>query len=446
VTNPEMADQQAQLERTVSEALEHAAALGATQAEASASWGAGLSVTVRRQETETLEYHRDKGLSVTVYLGKRKGSANTSDLGADAVRETVMKACSMARFGAEDEYAGLAEADAMAREFPDLQLYHPWQLDAEGAIDLALECEKAALEYDSRINNSEGATVSTHEACRVYGNSHGFLAGYPDTQHSLSCAVLAADGSEMQRDFEFTVARDPAELVGPKTVGRGAGQRTVDRLGARKLDTRVTPVIYPARVARGLIGHAIGAIRGGALYRQASFLLDCLGEVVFPEHFSVREYPLLPKALASASFDDEGVATRDRYLFEDGVLRDYVLASYYARKLGLKSTGNAGGTHNLLVSDTGVSYADLVSQMGTGFIVTELMGQGVNTVTGDYSRGASGYWVENGEISYPVHEMTIAGNLRDMYRGIVEVATDTDCRGGIRTGSLLIDRVTLAGN
>ncbi|MEJ2137913.1 MAG: metalloprotease PmbA [Gammaproteobacteria bacterium] len=446
MTNPEIADQQAQLERTISEALEHAAALGASQAEASASWGAGLSVTVRRQETETLEYHRDKGLSVTVYLGKRKGSANTSDLGADAVRETVMKACSMARFGAEDEYAGLAEADAMARDFPDLQLYHPWQLDAEGAIDLALECETAALEYDSRINNSEGATVSTHEACRVYGNSHGFLAGYPDTQHSLSCAVLAADGSEMQRDFEFTVARDPAELVGPKTVGQGAGQRTIDRLGARKLDTRVTPVIYPARVARGLIGHAIGAIRGGALYRQASFLLDCLGDAVFPEHFSVREYPLLPKALASASFDDEGVATRDRYLFEDGVLRDYVLASYYARKLGLKSTGNAGGTHNLLVSDTGVSYADLVSQMGTGFIVTELMGQGVNTVTGDYSRGASGYWVENGEISYPVHEMTIAGNLRDMYRGIVQVATDTDCRGGIRTGSLLIDRVTLAGN
>lgn len=446
MTKPEITDQQAQLERTVGEALDHAAGLGASQAEVSASWGAGLSVTVRRQETETLEYHRDKGLSVTVYLGKRKGSANTSDLGKEAVRETVVKACSMASFGAEDEYAGLADADSMATDFPDLQLYHPWNLDADRAIELALECERAALEYDSRINNSEGATVSSHEGCRVYGNSHGFLAGYPDSQHSLSCAVLAADGSEMQRDYEFTVARDPAELVGPKTVGRGAGQRTVDRLGARKLNTRVTPVIYPARVARGLIGHAIGAIRGGALYRQASFLLDCLGEPVFPEHLSIREYPLLPKALASAAFDDEGVATQDRFLFEDGVLRDYVLASYYARKLGLKSTGNAGGTHNLLVSDTGHSYADLVSQMDTGFIVTELMGQGVNTVTGDYSRGASGYWVEKGKITYPVHEMTIAGNLRDMYRGIVAVATDTDHRGGIRMGSLLIDQVTLAGN
>lgn len=446
MTNPEITEQQAQLEKVVSAALERAEQRGANQAEASASWGAGLSVTVRKQETETLEYHRDKGLSVTVYLGKRKGNANTSDLSEAAVLETVDKACSLARFGAEDEFAGLADKELLATEFPDLQLYHPWSIDADQAIDLALECESAALEHDQRINNSEGATVSSHEGCRVYGNSHGFLAGYPDSQHSLSCAVLASDGSEMERDFEFSVARDPAELVGPKTVGAGAAKRTVDRLGARKLTTRVTPVIYPARVARGLIGHAIAAIRGGALYRQASFLLDCLDRPVFADHLSIREYPLLPKALASAAFDDEGVATRDRFLVEDGVLMDYVLASYYARKLGLQTTGNAGGTHNLLVSDTGASYADLVARMDTGFIVTELMGQGVNSVTGDYSRGAAGFWVEHGEIAYPVNEMTIAGNLRDMYKGIVAVGSDVDCRGGIRTGSILLDQVTLAGN
>lgn len=444
--NQEIQQQQENLQARVSDALSRARELGADQAEVSASAASGLSLTVRKQATETLEYHRDQGLSVTVYFGNRKGSASSSDMGTASIDETVTKACSLARFAAEDEAAGLADADRMATEFPDLQLYHPWALDADSAIELALQCEAAALEFDQRISNSEGATVSSHEGCRVYGNSHGFLAGYPDSQHSLSCAVLAADGSEMQRDYEFTVARDAADLLSPAAVGRGAAQRTVDRLGARKLDTRITPVIYPARLARGFIGHAIGAIRGGALYRKASFLLDSLGDPIFPPHLSMRECPFLPKALASAAFDDEGVATRDRYLVEDGVLRGYVLASYYARKLGLESTGNAGGTHNLLVSDTGVSYADLVEQMGTGFIVTELMGQGVNTVTGDYSRGASGYWVENGQIAFPVHEVTLAGNLRDMYRGIQAVANDVDCRGGIRAGSLLIDSVTLAGS
>jgi PmbA protein len=442
----DISDQQARLETAIDSVIDQARKLGADQVEASASGGTGLSVTVRKQETETLEYHRDQGLSVTVYIGSRKGSASTSDMGADSLGETVAKACSLARYGSEDDAAGLADADRMATEFPDLQLYHPWQVDAEQAIDLALECESAALDFDDRINNSEGATVSSHSGCSVYGNSHGFLAGYPDSQHSLSCAVLAAQGSEMQRDYEFTVARDPGDLQGPKAVGRGAAQRTVDRLGAVKLDTRTTPVIYPARLARGLFGHAIGAIRGGALYRKASFLLDCLDVEIFPQHISIQECPFLPKALASSAFDDEGVATRERYLIEDGVLRGYVLASYYARKLGLESTGNAGGTHNLLVSDSGVTYADLVEQMGTGFIVTELMGQGVNAVTGDYSRGASGYWVENGEIVHPVHEVTIAGNLRDMYKGIEAVANDIDCRGGIRAGSLLINEVTLAGS
>ena len=446
VTDTDMNARQAQLEATITDVLRQAEELGASQAAVSASTGSGLSVTVRKQAVETLEYHRDQGLSVAVYFGHRKGSASTSDMQPGSLQETVRKACSLASYGAEDPAAGLADPDRMATRFPDLQLYHPWSLETDQAIDLATTCEAAALAQDDRINNSEGATVSSHEGCSVYGNSHGFLAGYPDTQHSLSCAVLAAEGSDMQRDFEYSVARDPGELEGAEKIGREAAQRALGRLGARKLDTRVTPVIYPAQLARGLFGHALGALSGGALYRQASFLLDCLGEPVFAPHITLSEHPFLPKGLGSGAFDNEGVATQERNLVEDGVLKGYVLGSYYARKLGLETTGNAGGVHNLQVSDTGVSYADLIEEMNTGFLVTELMGQGVNTVTGDYSRGASGFWVENGEIAYPVHEVTVAGNLRDMYKGIIAIATDLDCRGGIRSGSLLIDKVTIAGN
>lgn len=442
----DVAARQKQLEYTLATVLQQAKEQGATEAEASASAGAGLSVTVRKQEVETLEYHRDQGLSVTVYFGARKGNASSSDLQPQSISETVSKACSLARYGAEDDAAGLADAALMASEFPDLSLYHSWAIDADQAIALATECEAVALDIDPRINNSEGATVNSHEGCRVYGNSHGFLAGYPDSQHGLSCAVLAAEGSDMQRDFEYTVARDPGDLESAAWVGRGAAQRTIQRLGARKIDTRNAPVLYPAQLARGLFGHAIGALRGGSLYRRASFLLDCLGEQVFAPHISLREQPFIPKALGSAAFDDEGVATSERSLVEDGVLKEYVLATYYARKLGLQTTGNAGGVHNLVVSDSGVSYADLVQDMDTGFIVTELMGQGVNTVTGDYSRGASGFWVEKGEIAYPVHEVTVAGNLREIYKGIRAVATDTDFRGGIRSGSVLIDQMTIAGN
>jgi len=362
------------------------------------------------------------------------------------LQETVRKACSLARYGAEDAASGLADADRMATEFPDLSLYYPWSLSSDEAIEIATECEAAALAQDERINNSEGATISTHQGCSIYGNSHGFLASQPDSQHSLSCAVIAAEGTDMQRDFEYTVARDPGDLESSKRIGQEAAQRALHRLGARKLDTCVAPVIYPAQLARGLVGHAIGALGGGALYRRASFLLDCLDQEVFAPHVTLREQPFLPKGLASAAWDDEGVATQDRNLVESGVLKGYVLASYYARKLGLESTGNAGGVHNLLVSDTGVTYADLVQEMGTGFVITELMGQGVNTVTGDYSRGASGFWVENGEIAYPVHEVTVAGNLKDIYRGIVGIATDIDCRGGIRSGSMLIDQMSIAGN
>lgn len=446
VTDISIAERQAALHEHLERALEKAAELGATQAEAGASAGTGLSVTVRQQEVETLEYHRDQGLEVTVYFGHRKGSASTSDLRPASLDDTVAKACSLARFGAEDTAAGLAPADRMATEFPDLQLYHHWSLDTDSAVELATVCESAALQYDPRITNSEGATVSTYGGCRVYGNSHGFLAGYPDSQHSISCAVLGSAGSEMQRDYEYTVARDAAQLADAAVVGRQAAEHTVARLGARKLGTRRTPVIFPAKLARGLFGHALAALRGGALYRRASFLLNGLDKALFAPHLTLRECPLLPGALGSAAFDAEGVATAERNLVEAGVLRGYVLGSYYARKLGMESTGNAGGVHNLVVSDTGVSFADLVEQMDTGFIVTELMGQGVNSVTGDYSRGAAGFWVERGEIAFPVHEVTLGGNLLEMYQGITAVANDLDIRGGVRTGSVLIDSMTLAGN
>ncbi len=446
MSQTEIEAQQERLRASIAAALQHARQLGASQAEAGASYGEGLSVTVRQRDVETLEYHRDQGLDVTVYFGHRKGSASTTDMRDAAIDETVAKACSLARYAADDEAAGLADAERMATEFIDLDLYHPWELDTDQAIALATECEAAALDYDPRISNSEGATVNRHEGCRVYGNSHGFLAGYPDSQHSLSCSVLAGEGAQMQRDYEYTVAREPGELEAAARVGAAAAKATVERLGARKLDTRVTPVLYPAKLARGLFGHALNALRGGALYRRASFLLDCLDEQVFAPHITLTESPLLPRAMASACFDNEGVATQQRDIVTDGVLRGYVLASYYARKLGLASTGNAGGVHNLLVSNSGASFADLLEQMGNGFLVTELMGQGVNNVTGDYSRGAAGFWVENGEIAFPVQEVTLGGNLRDMYKGIVAVGSDTDCRGSVRSGSVLIDAMTLAGS
>jgi PmbA protein len=446
VIDTDIQQHQQKLSDAVGDMLATASEFGASQAEASANFGSGLSVTVRKQAVETLEFNRDTSMTVTVYFGHRKGSASTSDLSSESCRETVTKACSLAKYGAEDEFAGLADPERMATEFPDLDLYHPWNIDAEAAIDIATQCEAAALQADERINNSEGATVSSYAGCGVYGNSHGFLAGFPNSQHSLSCAVLAGQGSEMQRDDEYTVARDPADLDPAAKIGALAADKTLQRLGARKLDTRVTPVIYPADLARGLFGHAVSALSGGALYREASFLLNKLDEQIFAPHITVVEQPHLPKAMGSTSFDGEGVATRSRDLIAAGVLKGYVLASYYARKLGLESTANAGGVHNLLVSDTGHSKTDLLQQMGTGFLVTELMGQGVNNVTGDYSRGAAGFWVENGEIAYPVHEVTLAGNLLEIYKDISAIATDVDRRGGIQSGSLLVDKLTVAGS
>jgi PmbA protein len=426
-------------------ALEEARVLGASQAEAAVSMDVGLSVSVRLGEVETVEYQRDRGMGVTVYFGTRKGSASTADLGPAMLRETVAKACSIARFTAEDPCAGLADPDTLATEIPDLDLAHPWDVTPERACEIALECEAAAMAVDARITNSEGAGVSTHRGVRAYGNSLGFLAAYPGTVHSLSCAVLGSSGEEMERDYWYSTARDWRALESAVSVGRASGERAVRRLGARQLGTMKVPVLFAPDVARGLVGHFVGAVRGGSQYRRASFLLDAAGQQVFPDWFSISERPHLPRALASAPFDHEGVATRDRELVSAGVLLGYVLGTYSARKLGLRTTGNAGGTHNLLVHGRGRDFAGMLALMDRGLLVTELMGQGVNGVTGDYSRGAAGFWVENGVIVHPVHEVTVAGNLRDIYRQIAEVGSDVDARGGIRTGSILVEQMTVAG-
>ncbi|HEX4648171.1 MAG TPA: metalloprotease PmbA [Steroidobacteraceae bacterium] len=436
-----------QLIDVASLALEEARRQGASECEADASLSQGLSVSVRLREVDTLEYQRDRGLAVTVYFGKRKGSASTADLAANAVRETVGKACAIARYTAEDQYAGLVEPEALAREIPDLDLDHPWQLAPERAIELARECEAAGLAVDPRLGNSEGASVSSQRHTGVYGNSLGFLAGYSATSHSLSCTLIAQSGDDMQRDYWFTVARDAAELEAAARVGRTAGERALARLGARRLTTRKVPVAFTADIARGLLRHCIGAISGTSQYRKSSFLLNAAGEQIFPAFMQMAERPHIPKGLASSPFDQEGAATRDRELVRDGVLGGYVLGSYSARRLGLKTTGNAGGIHNLIVSSTqgALDPEAFLKRLGTGLLVTELMGQGVNGVTGDYSRGASGFWVEQGAIAYPVHEITIAGNLKPMYRHIVALGNDVDMRGGIRTGSVLLEEMTVAG-
>ncbi|RMG28618.1 MAG: metalloprotease PmbA [Gammaproteobacteria bacterium] len=437
---------QERLEQIVQHILEVAVDLGATAAEAGVSCDQGLSVTVRMGEVETLEYHRDQGLGVSVYFGHRKGSASTSDLSEAAVRETVQAACDIARYTGEDACAGLAPADRMAREIPDLDLYHPWALTAEEGIDIARRCEDIARAQDPRIHNSEGATLSTHEGLRVYGNTHGFLGGYPSTRHSLSCSVLAEQDGQMQRDYWYTVARAPEDLQSPEDVGRIAAERTVHRLGARRIATCQAPVLFAPEVATGLFRSFVAAIRGGNLYRRSSFLLDKLGEPIFPAFLHIEEQPHLPRGLGSAPFDSEGVATQRRALVEGGVLRGYVLDSYSACRLGMETTGNAGGVHNLRVQPGEEDLPALLRRMGTGLLVTELMGQGVNLVTGDYSRGAAGFWIENGEVAHPVHEITIAGNLARMFLDIEAVGADVDTRGNIHTGSVLVREMTIAGD
>jgi PmbA protein len=435
------------LAEVASLALEEARRQGASQCEADVSVSQGLSVSVRLREVDTIEYQRDRGLGVTVYFGKRKGSASTADLAAAAVRETVEKACAIARYTAEDPYAGLIEPEALARDIPDLDLDHAWDLTPERAIELARECEAAGLAVDARVANSEGASVNTQRHTGVYGNSLGFLAGYSSTSHSVSASLIAQDGDDMQRDYWYTVARDPRDLEDTVGIGRIAGERALARLGARRLTTRKAPVAFTPDLARGLFRSFIGAISGPSQYRKASFLLEAAGEQIFPAFLSMQERPHIKKGLASSPFDTEGAATRDRELVQQGVLGGYVLGSYSARRLGLKSTGNAGGIHNLIICGAGTALSPeaFLKRLGTGLLVTELMGQGVNGVTGDYSRGASGFWVENGAVAYPVHEITIAGNLRPMFRDIIALGDDVDPRGGIRTGSVLIGEMTIAG-
>ena len=434
------------LAEKVSDALRLARELGASQAEASASFGTGFSVNVRMREVETLQHQRDQGLGITVWFGHRKGSTSTSDLRPAAIEESVRKACTLARFGSEDVHAGLADADRMPVRVPDLDLYHPWDITPAAAIELATACEAAALDSDPRVTNSEGASLSVSEGLHVYGNSHGFVGGYPESNHSLSCAMVASADGLMETDYEYAVVRDPRDMPAAAVIGAEAGRRAAARLGGVKLETRTAPVLFPARVARSLIGSLLSAISGGALYRKASFLVDALDTQVFAACVRIDEQPHLRKALASAPFDEEGVATAERCLVEAGVLRGYMLGSYYARKLGMASTGNAGGAHNLVVQSTGESFAELLAKMDRGLVIADLMGSGINPVTGDYSRGASGFWVENGRIQYPVTEITVAGNLKDMYRGILGIGTDVDRRGAVLTGSILIDRMTIAGS
>lgn len=434
-----------QLQEVIADILREARAQGASAAEAAVSMETGLSVTVRMGEVETLEHQRDKGLGVTLYFGQRKGSASTSDFSPKAVQETVRAASNIARFTAEDNCAGLADAALMARAIPDLDLCHPWALDAGHAIQLAQECEAEARTLDARITNSEGASVTSHEGLYVYANSHGFSGSYPSTRHSISCAVIGQDGTSMQRDYWYSVARARHEMEDGLHVGRRAAERTLRRLNGRRLNTQHTPVIFEANAAASLLSHFISAIRGGNLYRKSSFLLDHLGKRVFPDHVHIHEQPHIKRGLGSAPFDNEGVATRARDLVQGGILQGYVLDSYSARKLGLQTTGNAGGVHNLFIDPGQNNLEGLLRIMNTGLLVTELLGSGVNTVTGDYSRGAAGFWVENGAIQFPVEEITIAGNLRDMYQHLVEVGNDIDPRGNIRTGSLLIESMTVAG-
>jgi len=426
--------------------LDLARAGGATAAEAEVSEGSGLSLGVRHGEVETIEHNRDKGIGVTVYLGQRRGHASTSDFSDDALARTVEKALTIARYTAEDDCAGLADPELLAKDIPDLDLFHPWDVGIEAAMALARDCEAAALGVDPRITNSEGASLSSQVSHFIYANSLGFTGGYPSSRQSLSCAVIAEEDGAMQRDYWYTTARSASDMDSPDSVGRRAGERTVRRLNARKLSTRLCPVLFEAPVATGLIASFVSAVSGGHLYRKSSFLLDSLGSQVFPDFFQLQERPFLRRGLSSSPFDSEGVATRDRDVVKDGVLQGYFLGSYSARKLGMKSTGNAGGNHNLIVPPTGEDFAALLRKMDTGLLVTELLGHGLNMVTGDYSRGAAGFWVENGEIVHPVEEVTVAGNLKDMFRGIVALGTDVETRGSRRVGSILLDRMTLAGD
>ena len=429
----------------VTQVLEEACKQGANSAAVVVGANSGLSASVRLGEVETIEHHRSKQLGVTVYFDHRTGSATTTDLDQTAVSDTVAAACRIARYTQHDEYAGLAEPDRMATDMLSLDLHHPWQLEADDATQIALEIEASARACDSRITNSDGASVSRFEGCHVYANTHGFVGEYAGTRHSTSCAVIAENTGEMQRDAWYSVARNAADLEAPADVGTRAGERTISRLGAKRLSTRTVPVIFSADTAKRLFTNFLAAIGGGNLYRKASFLVDSLGEQVFPETVDITDEPHLVGALGSSPFDYEGVATKPCPLVSQGVVGSYLLDSYSGRRLGMPSTGHAGGVHNLIIKPGTSTLQQLMATMGSGLLITELMGMGVNILTGDYSRGVAGYWVENGEIQYPVEEITAAGNLTDMFAGIQAIGNDVDMRSGIRTGSVLIDHMTIAG-
>ncbi len=427
-------------------ALDQAKSQGATQTEVSIGQGQGMSVTVRQGDVETVEHNRDKSMGITVYFGHKSGSASSTDFSQNAIKSSVNSACNIAKYTEVDEFNGLADEALLATEFPDLDLYHPWSIDMDQAIEVATRCEDAALKADSRISNTEGATLSSHDGVDLYANSNGFRGLSKGSRHSTSCSVIAGEGDKMQRDYWYDSKRSSADMLSPEEIGKETVRRTVRRLGAIKIKTGEYPVIYEPTVASSLLSHLISAISGSSLYRKASFLVDKKGEQIFSHNIRIYEQPHLLKASGSTNFDSEGVATSDNIIVSDGVLENYVLNSYSARKLGLVTTGNSGGIHNLTIHSTSdQSLEQMIETMGTGLVVSELIGFGVNTVTGDYSRGAFGFWVENGKVQYPVQEFTIAGNLIDMFRNIIAVGSDVDDRGSIRTGSIMIKKLTVAG-
>ena len=433
------------LEGLVQFCLDEAIKQGATSAEASVNIEHGLSVTARLGGVETLEHHNDRALGITIYIDKNKGTSSTTNLETSAIKDAVTSACNIAKFTQEDDCAGLADADRMATSIQDLELDHPWGLTPEDALEIAIECENTARSFKN-ISNSEGATVTTSRGTSIYGNTHGFVCSYTSTRHNLSCVVVAEQDGSMQRDYWFTTSRNPTNLESAVSVGEKAAKRTVNRLGANKLSTRTTPVIFEANMARSLLSHFVSAVSGRALYRKASFLLDHLDKKVFSDLVTITEDPHIKGGLGSSAIDLEGVATQPRTLVQDGILKGYVLSSYSARKLGMQTTGNAGGVHNLTLQPGNKTLDELINDMQRGLLVTELIGHGVNNVTGDYSRGAVGYWIEEGEIQYPVEEITIAGNLKNMYQKILAIGNDMDRRSNIITPSILIDEMMVAGN
>lgn len=433
------------LQHTANDILASAKQHGATHAEVAISEDIGLSVNVRLGEVETIEYQHDKGFGVTVYIGHKKGSASTSDTTPEALEATVKAACHIAQYTSQDPYSGLADADRLVKTVRDLDLYHPWDISADEAAAIAKDYEAAALAKDARITNSEGVSLSTYAGSRVYGNSHGFIGAYLSTRHTISCSLIAESRGAMQRDYSYTTARKKQDLLGVESVANEASARVLSRLDAQKPKSMHVPVLFESRVAGSLIRHYLNAVSGGNLYRQASFLLNAKGQKIFPEFMQIQDLPFLKKGLGSSPFDNEGVEPQERHLVENGVCEGYLLGSYSARKLGLASTGNAGGYHNIIVSHHPQSFQDLLATMDRGVVVTELMGQGVNLLTGDYSRGASGFWVENGQIQYALEEMTVAGHLKDMFQRIVAIGSDVEKRGSLQCGSILVEEMSIAG-